>query len=75
MELSEQEALPELLRCQDMYALLAEVLRHLCFSRTRVLLNLYTLQPQHLADQDFDKLRVTDSGRETPVCDILRSLY
>ena len=44
---------------------LAEVLRHLCFSLTRVLLDLYTLQPQHLADQDFDKLRVSDSGRGT----------
>ena len=38
--LSEQEALTELLRCQDVYA----------------------LQPQHLADCDLDKLRVTKGG-------------
>ena len=38
--LSEQEALTELLRCQDLYA----------------------LQPQHLADYDIDKLRVTKGG-------------
>ena len=44
---------------------LAEVLRLLCFSKTRVLLDVYTLQPQHLADQDYDKLRVIESGRET----------
>ena len=41
--LSEQEALTELLRCQDLYA----------------------LQPQHLADYDLDKLRVT-KGRVLP---------
>ena len=38
--LSEQEALTELLRCQDLCA----------------------LQPQHLADYDLDKLRVTKGG-------------
>ena len=38
--LSGQEALTELLRCQDLYA----------------------LQPQHLADYDLDKLRVTEGG-------------
>ena len=38
--LSEQEALTELLHCQD----------------------LYTLQPQHLADCDLDKPRVTKAG-------------
>ena len=40
MGLSEQEALTELLHCQDLYA----------------------LQPQHLADYDLDKLRVTNGG-------------
>ena len=40
MGLSEQEALTELLRYQDLYA----------------------LQPQHLADCDLDKLRVTLGG-------------
>ena len=37
---SEQEALTELLRCQDLNA----------------------LQPQHLADYDLNKLRVTEGG-------------
>ena len=44
---------------------LAEVLRHLCFSMTRVLLDLHTLQPQHFVDQDFDKLRCPESGKGT----------
>ena len=40
MGLSEQEALTDLLRCQDLYA----------------------LRPQHLADYDLDKPRVTKGG-------------